>query len=160
VFVETIDFRDVSFAQLMPGSSLAVFMCGGCLDATALFWLPHDQDVVTVTNGTPEPLLEARQWLDDDFPDMDEIPESFEAQVRSEWPEGLPCSGVPRPHAGTKAGGFPRYIQAAPTHLDKAGCHMEFIGHFTPPLSVMADSGGYLFHSTTTGESMAVIQFY
>lgn len=159
VFFGSIDFRDVPFAHLLPGSSLVIFMCTPCVqqgnysECTSLVWLPNEVDIEFVTNGPKSPLVEARQWLDHDY---SEIPELLVEELRDKWPSDLPWFGCFFNQA-TKAGGVPDYLQGAEPAFDSSGNQMEYIGQFAPSETLL-DGYGYLLHSTTTGETVAILQ--
>lgn len=161
-FWESIDFRDVSFSHLLPGTTLSIFVCDRCLTAgewlscSTLIWLPRDEAVGLISKGDPKPLVEACQWIDRDC-SYDDIPEALAARIETEWPEHLPC-GLASIAGGTKAGGLPDYFQEDPTLFDAGGCLMDYIGQFTSPESCWFDGYGYIFHSAITGETVAALQ--
>lgn len=68
-FWESLDFRDLGFHHLLPGTSLSIFVCDRCLKAgepslgTTLVWLPPEKSVELISIGDPMPLLEPRQWI-------------------------------------------------------------------------------------------------
>lgn len=161
-FWESLDFRDVGFHHLLPGTMLSIFVCDRCLEAgepslgTTLIWLPADESVELISKGDPMPLLEARQWIDRDC-SKEDIPTSLAVRIETEWPEDLPC-GLISVAQGSKAGGLPFFLQEDPTLFDADGCLMDYIGQFTPPESCWFGGYGYLFHSATTGETMAEFQ--
>lgn len=159
VFVESIDFRDVPFAHLLPGSTLVIFMCVSCVhqgnwsDCTSLVWLPVDVDVELAATGRTSPLVEARQWLGHDY---SEIPDTLMEKLRDAWPSDLPWFGCFFENV-TKAGGLPHYLQGEEQVFDSSACRMEFIGQFAPS-DALFNGYGYLLHSTTTGETVAILQ--
>jgi hypothetical protein len=159
IFVGSIDFRDVPFAQLLPGSSIVIFMCTPCVhqgnysECSSLVWLPNDLDIEFVSNGPKSPLVEARQWLGHDYSEM---PEPLEEELRDNWPSDLPWFGSFFSHA-TKAGGVPDYLQGEEPVFDSSGNRMEYIGQFIPSEKIL-DGYGYLLHSTKTGETVAILQ--
>jgi hypothetical protein len=161
-FWESIDFHDVSFSHLLAGTTLSIFVCDRCLTAgewrscSTLIWLPRDEAVELVSKSDPKPLVEACQWIDRDC-SYDDISDALAARIEMEWPEDLPC-GLLSIAGGTKAGGLPSYLQADPTLFDANGCLMDYIGQFTPPESCWFDGYGYIFHSATTGETVAELQ--
>ena len=161
-FWESIDFRDVSFFHLLLGTTLSIFVCDRCLEAgewqacTTLIWLVGERFVDLVSRGDSMPPLEARQWIDRDCSN-DDVPAVLAARVESECPADLPC-GLASIAEGTKAGGWPYYLGAAPVLFDADGCLMDYIGQFTPPESSWFGGYGYIFHSATTGETVAELQ--
>lgn len=161
-FWESIDFRDTPFSHLLPGTSLSLFICDNCLDkgewsaCTTTIWLPADNDVELVSKCNPSPILAARQWMDRER-SRDDIPDALSDLIDAGWPNGLPC-GFFFVAPGTKAGGYPDYLQEDPILFGADGCLMEYIGQFVPPESSWFDGKGYLYHSTTTGETVAELQ--
>lgn len=161
-FWESLDFRDTPFAHLLPGTSLSLFVCDRCLEAgewsicATPVWLPADREAGFVSKGNPMPVLAARQRIDRER-SPDHVPETLRERIDAEWPAGLPC-GFYFTASGTKAGGIPDYLQADPILFGSDGFLMEFIGQFTSPDWCGFDGFGYLFHSTTTGETVAELQ--
>ncbi len=160
-FLESLDFRDVSFGKLLPGCSLAIFLCDRCLEAgegsegTSLIWLPREGEIALVAGGSANPAVQARQWIDYEMGDFDELWEQFQAR----WPADFPSDFVFNPDPGSAVGGRPFYVQGDPEPLDASGLRMEYIAQFTLPEPLVFDGGAYLFHSATTGETVAEYQW-
>lgn len=163
--------RDLAFAELLPGTTMVVFACNDCLDAgewstcPCIVWLPRDQPVALVDRGSPMPLLQATQWYGPDYIESWELPEELQESIstlneesesrivigESVFPSFPPCYG-------TKAGGVPRYLQSEPQFYDRTGCAMEYLAQLQTPEHISANGFGYVFHSTTTGETYVEFQ--
>ncbi len=157
-FTESIDFRGVPFAHLLPGSALSVFICAWCVgngnwaDCTALMWLPREGGINLITNGQETVLIEARQWPDFDYREIES--EDID-EINGNWPANLPWFGEFF-NWSSKAGGVPYYLQADNPTFDSEACLMEFIGQFSVPEHIRESTPGYLFHSTVTNETAAI----
>ena len=164
LFAESLDFRDVAFAHLLPGSSISIFMCDDCLmagewtESARLVWLPNDQEVELVSHGDAASLIEARQWIGNYSLNMADLPEDLCEQMEQELAKNLPWVGVMAPEFGSKAGGLPNYLQQDQPMFDSTGCLMEYIGQFCGSDKVSFGGFGYIFHSTKTGETAALLQ--
>lgn len=159
-FTESIDFRDVPFAHLLPGAALSVFICAWCVsygnwaDCTALMWLPSDGRIDLIANGEEAVLIEARQWPDFDYREIES--EDID-ELNGNWPTNMPWFGEFFNWA-SKAGGVPYHLQGEDPPFDSSACLMEFIGQFAVPDHVRDSTPGYLFHSTVTNETTAIFR--
>ena len=109
-----------------------------------------------IDRGDSMPLAPFVQWYGPDTKAMDEIPEEV-SRFLDELEEGSPHSCI-SPSYGTKAGGVPCYLQSENGFYDRNGCVMEYIAQIGTPDHIIAGGFGYIFHSTTTGETFVQFQ--
>lgn len=170
-FCQSLDMRDLNFSDLLPGTTMAIFICSECLckgkmrESSVIVWLPTDAQIVLVDRGEPMPLLTASQWYGPDSIEFDDLPESMQNQIGALNPIVgrrliLGESRFPwmPPSLGGKSGGVPMFLNNPASFRDRLGFDMEYIGQIASP-EVMPDGFGYIFHSTSTGETSIEFQF-
>ncbi len=171
-FAESLDLRDLEFADLLPGTTIVIFICAACLEtgqwsaSSTVLWLPADGEITLTDRGNPSPVLQANQWHGPDSMGFDELPEDIQAKIVDlNRPQGhrfvFGESAFPwiPPSYGSKAGGFPQFIGNYETPQDRHGFEMEYIAQISTPDYLDFQGFGYIFHSTTTGETYVHFQF-
>jgi hypothetical protein len=159
LFSQSIDVRDVSFADMLPGTSIVVFACNDCLDAgewqncSRVIWLGATDEIVLVDRGDPASLIQWSQWYASDLPLIYDLPQ----EIQNELDECNKLLGNPNayypPSYGTKVGGVPHYLQSEAVFYDRNGIVMEYIAQISTPLHISAGGFGYVSHSVATGET-------
>lgn len=159
-----MDFRDLSYASLLPGSTAVIFVCNDCLEAgewsqcSAVVWLDHAIEVVLQDRGAPQPLRQCVQFYGPDSKNRSDLePALLDEIERLEEVASAPFLWLP-PSYGTKAGGSPHYLQQEQIFFDKTGTRMEYIAQIGTPDHIHFGGFGYLSHSAITGETYIEFQ--
>lgn len=159
LFSQTVDMRDISFADLLPGTTMAIFVCNDCLDrgewqnCASVLWLGPADEIVLVDRGQPAPLVQRGQWYASETPAHYDFPQEIqEALHEFERVSGNPHAYLP-PSYGTKVGGVPSYLQDETVFYDCNGMVMEYIAQIATPEHISAGGFGYISHSAATGET-------
>jgi hypothetical protein len=152
-----VDTRDIGFSDLLPGTTMVIFVCNDCLEdgqwqnCAVVLWLGRSDEVVLLDQGSPAPVLQRAQWLGA------EIINDFPSQVQGELEAFEKTSGVPSyplpASFGTKVGGVPAYLQTEEVFYDRDGLVMEYIAQISTPEHISAGGFGYVSYSATTGET-------
>lgn len=159
LFSQSLDMRDVGFADLLPGTTLVIFACNDCLDAgewqncSSVLWLGRDQAIVLMDRGNPSPVLQSSQWYGPDSLSRWDLPDEIGKEVERLENEGKAPLSRLSPGYGTKVGGVPFYLQTEEVFYDRQGVVMEYIAQIATPEHISAGGFGYISHSTATGET-------
>ncbi len=166
LFSQSLDVRDIGFADLLPGTTLVIFVCNDCLEdgqwenCSSVIWLRGSDEIVLVDRGDPDstPLWQSGQWYGADLPSHGDLPKEVQEELErfqkvSETPYGYLPSSV-----GTKVGGVPFYLQQETTFYDRNGIVMEYIAQISTPGHISARGFGYVSHSAATGETYVAFQ--
>lgn len=157
LFSQSVDTRDIGFSDLLPGTTMVIFVCNDCLEdgqwqnCSVVVWLGRSDEVVLLDQGSPAPVLQRAQWLGA------EIINDFPSEVQGELEAFQKTSGVPSyplpASFGTKVGGFPAYLQTEEVFYDRDGLVMEYIAQISTPEHISAGGFGYVSYSAKTGET-------
>ncbi len=164
LFSQSLDFRDLSYANLLPGSTAVIFVCNDCRESgewshcSAVVWLDNAVEVVLQDRGAPQPLRQCVQYYGPDSKDRSDIEPALLDEIER-LAESAPTPFLWLPSSyGTKAGGSPHYLQQEQVFFDKTGTRMEYIAQIGTPDHIHFDGFGYLSHSTITGETYIEFQ--
>lgn len=157
LFSHSVDTRDIGFSDLLPGTTMVIFVCNDCLEdgqwqnCSVVVWLGRSDEVVLLDQGSPAPVLQRAQWLGA------EIIDDFPSEVQGELEAFQKTSGVPSyplpASFGTKVGGVPAYLQTEEVFYDRDGLVMEYIAQISTPEHISAGGFGYVSYSAKTGET-------
>jgi hypothetical protein len=156
--------RDLAFADLLPGTTMVIFVCNDCMDegewvnCSSIVWLPKESSIHLQEQGAPQPLRQLAAWYGADTMGACDLPENIVCQMpwENDSPT-LPCQVLPASH-GTKAGGVPAYLQPTQVFFDREGYAMEYIAQISTPDHISSEGFGYVYHSTLTGETCIEFQ--
>ena len=164
LFSQSLDMRDVSFADLLPGTTAAIFVCNDCLDcgdwdnSARVVWLDAKISIVLQNRQRPASIRQCVQYYGPDMKNRRDMPKDLLNELeRLDEQQDAPGLWFP-PSYGTKAGGVPFYLQEDVIVYDRTGLVMEYIAQIGAPEHIAATGFGYLFYSTTTGETRLVFQ--
>lgn len=159
LFSQSVDVRDISFADLLPGTSMVIFVCNDCLNGgewqncSSVIWLGPADEIVLVDRGQPAPLVQRGQWYASETPAHYDLPQEIQGALDVfEKVSGNPHAHFP-PSYGTKVGGVPFYLQEEAVFYDRNGIVMEYIAQIATPEHIAAGGFGYISHSAATGET-------
>lgn len=164
VFSQSVDFRDVAFAHLLPGTTLVIFFCEHCHQCgewehcTETVWLPSDSQVGLQVLSGDALLRQCVQYYGMDAKLWNKMQPDMLAELdRLEAGPFYPCIRL-SPSYGTKVGGVPWYLNADPEIFDREGAPMEYIGQIATPEHIPAGGFGYIFYSVKTRETRIEFQ--
>lgn len=164
VFSQSVDFRDVSFAHLLPGTTLVIFFCAHCHEVgewencTASIWLAPDSPVVLQVLSESAPLHQCVQYYGPDAKHRRNMRSDLSDELDDlDGENTYPCIRLV-PSYGTKAGGNPAYLQSDPEIFDREGKLMEYIGQIATPEHIPVGGFGYIFYSVKTRETRIEFQ--
>jgi len=159
LFSQSVDVRDINFADLLPGTSMVIFVCNDCLNGgewqncSSVIWLGSTDEIVLVDRGHPVPLVQRGQWHASETPALYDLPQEIQdALDEFEKACGNPHAYLP-PSYGTKVGGVPYYLQEETVFYDCNGMVMEYIAQIAMPEHISVGGFGYVSHSAATGET-------
>lgn len=162
LFSQSVDVRDISFADLLPGTTMVIFVCNEChiagewQNCAILIWLGRNDEVVLQDRESPAPLLQRGQWHGAELIDAQDLPEDVAQELEAfEKAECAPC--YPQCY-GTKVGGVPAYLQQKEFFYDRNGLVMEYIAQIATPDHISAGGFGYVYFSSGTGETYIEFQ--
>ncbi len=164
LFSQSLDFRDMSFSSLLPGTTAVIFVCAECHMAgewnrcSQVVWLGESQPIILAGTGPNSNLVQLEQQHGFDRLDRSEMnPEAL--REIEELEQRADLAGIwMAPSYGTKAGGVPHYLQHDAFFFDKRGVAMEYIGQIATPEHIPCGGFGYLFYSVNTGETYIEFQ--
>jgi hypothetical protein len=158
-FSQSVDVRDIGFADLLAGTTMVIFVCNECLetgdwsDCSAVVWLQQTDEIVLTDRGEASPVLQISQCYGAELLETWELPKeiSIEIEAIAESSDftfyALPLS------YGTKVGGVPSYLQEEQVFYDRNGTVMEYIAQINPPGHIATGGLGYVFFSVATQET-------
>jgi hypothetical protein len=159
LFSQSIDVRDIGFADLLPGTTLVIFACNDCLDdgrwqdCSVVIWLGLHDEVVLLERGDAAPLLQQAQWYGAELINADHLPPEVQGELDDfQAQSDRPFYPLP-PSFGTKVGGVPAYLQQEEIFYDRNGVVMEYIAQVSTPEHIAAGGYGYVSFSAVTGET-------
>lgn len=159
MFSQSVDLRDIGFADLLPGTTMVVFVCNPCYEegqwqnCSAVVWLGRTDEIVLVNHGDPSPLWQYAQWYGAELPPAYDLPEHVQQELAEfEQHSDIPCCPLP-PSFATKVGGVPCYLQQEEIFYDRSGIVMEYIAQIATPEHISAGGLGYVLFSSATGET-------
>lgn len=163
-FSQSIDVRDIGFANLLPGTTMVIFVCNDCLDTgnwsdcSAVIWLKQMDEIVLTDQGEPSPVVQISQCYGAELLDMWELPEAIRTEIEAiAESSDFPCYALPLSY-GTKVGGVPAYLQEEQVFYDRNGIVMEYIAQINPPGYIATGGLGYVFFSGATKETYVDFQ--
>jgi hypothetical protein len=159
-----LDFRDVAFAHLLPGTTLSIFFCEHCHQCdewehcTETVWLPSDSQLgLQVVSGDAS-LRQCAQYYGMDAKLWNKMQPDMLAELdRLEAGPFYPCIRL-SPGYGTKVGGVPWYLNADPEVFNRGGAPMEYVAQIGTPEHIPVNGFGYVFYSAATKETRIVFQ--
>lgn len=159
LFSQSIDVRDIDFADLLPGTTMMIFACNDCLedgqwqDCSIVIWLGRNDEVVLLDQGSPAPVLQRGQWHGAELIDPHDLPPEVQRDLECfEKASDVPSYSLAASF-GTKVGGVPAYLQQEEIFYDRNGIVMEYIAQISTPEHISAGGFGYVFFSAATGET-------
>ena len=162
LFSQSVDVRDISFADLLPGTTMVIFVCNECHisgewnNCSAVIWLGRNDDIVLLDREALAPLLQRGQWHGAELIDAEELPEDVKRELEAfEGTESAVC--FPQCY-GTKVGGVPSYLQQHEFFYDRNSRVMEYIAQIATPDHISAGGFGYVYFSAGTGETYIEFQ--
>lgn len=162
LFSQSVDVRDISFADLLPGTTMVIFVCNECHIAgewnncSAVIWLGRNDDIVLLTREASAPLLQRGQWHGAELIDAQELPAEVARELEAfQGAEYAAC--YPQCY-GTKVGGVPSYLQQQEFFYDRNGLVMEYIAQIATSDHISAGGFGYVYFSAGTGETYIEFQ--
>ena len=159
LFSQSVDVRDIGFADLLPGTTMVIFACNDCLedgqcqDCSIVVWLGRNDEVVLLDQGNPAPVLQRGQWYGAELIDPHDLPPDVQPDLEAfEKASEVPCYPQLASY-GTKVGGVPAYLQQEEIFYDRNGIVMEYIAQISTPEHISAGGFGYVSFSAATGET-------
>lgn len=159
LFSQSLDVRDIGFADLLPGNTMVISVCNDCLEAgewqncSSVVWLPKDLPIRLVERASPKPLLQLAAWYGADSKNWHDLPDHITREMEQEESVTAISAVWLSPSYGTKIGGVPAHLQQEEIFYDRKGFIMEYVAQISTPEYISTGGFGYVSHSTLTGET-------
>ncbi len=159
LFSQSVDVRDIGFADLLPGTTLVIFACNDCLEdgqwqnCSTVVWLGCEDKIELKDRGDTSPLMQRAQWYGPELIDHHDLPKDAQEDLdHMEKHSDATYCALPQSY-GSKVGGVPAYLQQEDVFYDRNGNVMEYIAQISTPEHISAGGLGYVSYSAATGET-------